>query len=155
MINLHKNYVAKLNVGWVGWGGANHMKHQINLIPVICHLLQFCFNGNLTFNKCIKSGIITNMLNFKTAIWNRKKYSTFFCCCEGFFDISCLADNLHEMPNLIFSEIDDIFIIFSRQQDFIFHANCLQMETICMKCQNQFSDKNLRKKIQYVVCWIF
>ena len=82
-------------------------------------------------------------------------FNFFCCCCEGFFYISCLADNSHEMPNLIFSEIDDIFIIFSRQQDFIFHANCLQMETICMKCQNQFSDKNLRKKIQYVVCWIF
>ena len=42
----------------------------------------------------------------------------------------------------------DIVHIFSRKQDLTFHANCLNpMETICMKCQILFSEKNKKNII--------
>ena len=43
---------------------------------------------------------------------------------------------------------DDIFLIFSRKQDLIFNANCLQLMqivSICMKRQLLFSGKNKRR----------
>ena len=39
-------------------------------------------------------------------------------------------------------QIDDTFLIFPGKQDLAFHANCLLLETICMKCRNMFSGKN-------------
>ena len=38
-----------------------------------------------------------------------------------------------------------IFLIFSRKQVLTFHTNC-PMETICMKCLNRFSGKQINKE---------
>ena len=42
-------------------------------------------------------------------------------------------------------EISDIFLIFPRNQNLTFHANCLHLDTICMKCQILLSGKNKKK----------
>ena len=36
-------------------------------------------------------------------------------------------------------DIGDIFLSFRKKQDLTFHANCLQLEAICMKCRILFS----------------
>ena len=40
---------------------------------------------------------------------------------------------------------DNIFSYFSQKTGLTFRASCLQMETICMKCNILFSGKKLEK----------
>ena len=40
-------------------------------------------------------------------------------------------------------QIDDMLLLFSRNQEMTFHTNCLQ---ICMKCQILFSGKKNKQK---------
>ena len=51
----------------------------------------------------------------------------------------CLT--LSTLGKILAHNILEYFVIFPRKQNLTFHANCLQMETICMKCKILFSEK--------------
>ena len=60
----------------------------------------------------------------------------------------------HSLDSFSRRQIDDIFLIFPRKQDFTFHANCLLRRQFAWNVKSCFLGK-IRKIFQNVVCWKF
>ena len=100
--------------------------------------------------KCLSEMLLMNTLNVSMFLWRNTTIPVFF--------IWKKVLNLYHSLGIFSRRQIDIFLIFPRKQDSTFHANCLlrwqfawnvksrflgkYKETICMKCQILFSEKN-------------
>ena len=174
-------YTFLRNLGWTF-----HLNHHVKaLTPVLLKpdmpcIFKHCrsaLSWSVNFNQQPRS---SNLIGWKIKsrcgiiFWSCKKADV-FCCCDWCFNL------YHSLGKFSRRQIHDSFFIFPREQDLIFHANCLQwrqfawnvktcflsyfsqktgfdilcklspMETICMKCQNPFSGKD-QKNIS--ICYL-